>query len=143
MNKTYIAKQSDIKRIFYLVDAKGKILGRLASKVASILRGKHKSCYTPHIDTGDAVIVINAAEIRVTGKKLKEKVYLHFSGYPSGLREYTLEAMLKKNPSKVIRLAVKRMLPDNSLGRKICKKLKVYDNEDHPHKAQSPVTLEV
>jgi len=143
MIKTYVAKQKDIKHDFYLVDAKGKILGRLASKVASILKGKHKPCYTPNIDTGDAVIVINAAEIRVTGKKLKEKVYRHFSGYPSGLREYSLEEMLKKNPSKVVRLAIRRMLPGNSLGRRIYKKLKVYDDEKHPHKAQSPVVLEV
>ena len=142
MAKTYVAKKSDIKRSIYLVDANGKILGRVASKIASILRGKHKAVYTPNIDSGDAVIVINASKIRVTGRKLKQKVYLHFSGYPSGLKKYSLETMLKKNPSRVLRLAVKRMLPSGPLGRKIYKKLRVYDDQNHPHKAQSPIALE-
>jgi large subunit ribosomal protein L13 len=143
MDKTYVAKKDDIKRTWYIIDAKDKILGRIASKVASILRGKHKPIFTPHIDTGDGVIIINAAKIRVTGRKMKNKLYRHFSGYPSGLKELNLEMMLKKNPSKVVSLAVKRMLPRNSLGRKIFKKLKVYSDDRHPHKAQKPVALEV
>ncbi len=142
MNKTYIAKKQDIKKQWYLVDAKDKILGRLASKIAVVLRGKHKAIYTPHVDTGDGVIVINASKIRVTGRKLKQKVYRRFSGYPGGLREVYLETMLKKNPTTVIRLAVERMLPQGPLGRDIVKKLKVYADDKHPHEAQNPIILE-
>jgi len=142
MQKTYVAKKQDIKRAWYLLDAKDKILGRLASKAAVILRGKHKAIYTPHLDTGDGVVVINAAKIRVTGRKLKQKVYRRFSGYPGGLREVTLETMLKKNPTTVIKLAVGRMLPQGPLGRDILKKLKVYADDKHPHKAQNPIVLE-
>ena len=142
MQKTYVTKKQDIKRAWYLLDAKDKILGRLASKAAVILRGKHKAIYTPHLDTGDGVIVINAAKIRVTGRKLKQKVYRRFSGYPGGLREVTLETMLKKNPTTVIKLAVGRMLPQGPLGRDILKKLKVYADDKHPHKAQNPIVLE-
>jgi large subunit ribosomal protein L13 len=141
MQKTYVAKKEDIKRQWYLVDARDKILGRLASKIAVILRGKHKAIFTPHLDTGDGVIVINAAKIRVTGRKLKEKVYRRFSGYPGGLKEIPLEAMLTKTPSTVIKLAVRRMLPGGPLGRDILKKLKVYVDDKHPHKAQNPVLL--
>jgi large subunit ribosomal protein L13 len=143
MQKTYVAKKEDIKRSWYLVDARDKILGRLASKVAVILRGKHKPIFTPHLDTGDGVIVINAAKIRVTGRKLKEKVYRFYSGYPGGLKEIPLETMLKKNSRLVIRLAVERMLPSGPLGRDTIKKLKVYADEKHPHKGQNPITLEV
>lgn len=143
MTKTYIAKKEDIKKQWYLVDAKGKILGRLATKIAVILRGKHKAIFTPHLDTGDGVIVINAAKIKVTGRKLKEKVYRRFSGYPGGLREVSLETMLKKKPATVIELAVRRMLPGGPLGRDMLKKLKVYVDDRHPHKAQNPVVLEV
>ncbi len=143
MKKTYVAKEKDIKAKWYVVDATDKILGRLAAKVAAILRGKHKPIFTPHIDTGDFVIITNAAKIRVTGKKLKEKVYTHYTGYPSGLRSTTLETMLKKRPDKVISLAIKRMLPKNHLGKKIFGKLKVYAGEDHLHKAQNPKKLEV
>lgn len=143
MKKTYVATEKDIEHNWYIVDAKDKILGRLASKVASVLKGKDKPYYTPHLDTGDSVIVINAAKIRVTGKKLKDKTYLHYSGYPGGLKRYSLENMLKKSPRRVIELAVKRMLPSSNLGRKILKKLKIYDNETHPHKAQNPAVLEV
>jgi large subunit ribosomal protein L13 len=143
MHKTYVAKKADIKRNWYIVDASDKILGRLASKVAVILRGKHKVIFTPHIDTGDGVIVINAAKIKVTGRKLKEKVYRRFSGYPGGLREIPLETMLKKRPATVIKLAVRRMLPQGPLGRDILKKLKVYVDEKHPHKGQNPVSLEI
>ncbi len=142
MKKTYTAKKDDIKRVWYLVDAKDKILGRLASKIAVILRGKHKAIFTPHLDTGDGVIVINAAKIRVTGRKLKQKVYRRYSGYPGGLREVKLETMLAKNPTTVVRLAVKRMLPGGPLGRVILKKLNVYADDKHPHQAQSPKILE-
>jgi len=142
MNKTYVAKKEDIKRQWYLVDAKDKILGRLASKVAAILRGKHKVIFTPHLDTGDGVIVINAAKIKVTGRKLKEKIYRRFSGYPGGLKEVPLETMLKKKPENVIMLAVKRMLPQGPLGRDTLKKLKVYADDQHPHKGQAPIPLE-
>jgi large subunit ribosomal protein L13 len=143
MNKTYVAKKEDIKRQWYLVDAKDKILGRMATRIAIILRGKHKAIFTPYLDTGDGVIVINASKIRVTGRKLKEKLYRRFSGYPGGLREVSLENMLKKKPATVVRLAVKRMLPGGPLGRDLLKKLKVYSDEKHHHQAQNPVILEV
>lgn len=143
MQKTYLAKKEDIRRKWYLVDAQGKILGRLATKVATILRGKHKPIFTPHLDTGDGVIVINASKIRVTGKKLKEKLYRKHSGYPGGFKEVPLETLLKKSPQTVIRLAVKRMLPSGPLGRRILKKLKIYPDEKHPHTSQKPIPLEV
>ena len=143
MEKTYTAKKEDIKRQWYLVDAKDKVLGRLATKVALTLKGKHKPIFTPHLDTGDGVIVINASKIRVTGRKLKEKVYRRYSGYPGGLREVTLETLLAKKPQTVIQLAVRRMLPGGPLGRDILKKLKVYAGDLHPHKAQNPITLEI
>ncbi len=143
MNKTYVAKKEDINRQWYLVDAKDKILGRLAARVAGILRGKHKAIFTPHLDTGDGVIVINAAKIKVTGRKLKEKIYRRFSGYPGGLREIPLETMLKKSPATVIQLAVGRMLPQGPLGRDTLKKLKVYADDKHPHGGQVPIPLEV
>ncbi|TRZ49776.1 50S ribosomal protein L13 [bacterium] len=141
MNKTYMAKKEDIKRQWYLIDAKDRILGRLATKVAVLLRGKHKPIFTPHVDTGDGVIVINASKVKVTGRKLKQKVYRRYSGYPGGLREVTLENMLAKKPTMVIRLAVKRMLPGGPLGRDTIKKLKVYADDKHPHTAQNPVII--
>jgi len=143
MIKTYTAKKEDIKRQWYLIDATDRVLGRLATKVATILRGKHKVIFTPHLDTGDGVIVINAAKIKVTGRKLSQKVYRRYSGYQGGLREVTLDTMLKKKPATVIRLAVERMLPSGPLGRDISKKLKVYADDKHPHKSQNPVILEV
>jgi large subunit ribosomal protein L13 len=143
MNKTFVAKKDDIKRNWYLVDAKDKILGRLASRVAVLLRGKHKAIFTPYMDTGDGVIVINASRVRVTGRKLEQKVYRRFSGYPGGLREVPLEVMLKNKPEKVIALAVTRMLPPGPQGRDIIKRLKVYADDKHPHKGQNPVVLEV
>lgn len=143
MNKTYVGKKEDIKRTWYLVDAADKILGRLAAKIAVILRGKHKAIFTPHIDTGDNVIVINAAKIKVTGRKLKDKVYRRFSGYPGGLKEVPLNEMLDKNPQTVVTLAVRRMLPGGPLGRDMLKKLKVYADAQHPHKPQNPVALEI
>lgn len=142
MNKTYIPKKEEIKHDWYLVDAKDKILGRLASKVAALLRGKHKPIFSPHLDTGDGVIVINASQVKVTGRKLKQKIYRRYSGYPGGLREVFLEDLLSKNPSTVVRLAIKRMLPSGSLGSDIFKKLKVYSGSAHPHAAQSPKVLE-
>ncbi len=143
MDKTYVAKKRDIIRQWYIVDAKDKVLGRLAAKVASVLRGKHKPIFTPHLDTGDGVIVINAAKIKVTGRKLQQKVYRRYSGYPGGLREVSLENMLKNKPATVIKLAVRRMLPGGPLGRDLLKKLKVYTEDKHTHTSQKPVVLEV
>lgn len=141
--KTYMVKEKDIKRNWYLIDAKDKILGRLATKIATILRGKHKPIYTPHVDTGDGVIVINASKIKVTGKKLKEKIYRFYSGYPGGLKEIPLERLLRKSPEKILRLAVKRMIPNNPLGRKMLKKLKIYSDEKHPHQGLKFIKMEV
>lgn len=143
MTKTYIAKKEDIKMKWYLIDAEGKVLGRVASKIAAILRGKHKPIFTPSMDTGDGVIVINAAKIRVTGKKLKQKVYRRYSGYPGGLKEVSLDTLLAKRPQTVMRLAVKRMLPAGPLAREILKKLKVYADAQHTHQAQNPEILTI
>ncbi len=143
MNKTYIPKKTEITRSWYLVDAKDKILGRLAARVASVLRGKHKAIFTPHLDTGDPVVVINAAKIRVTGRKLKQKIYRRYSGYPGGLREIPLETLLAKSPETVIRLAVSRMLPQGPLARRIIKKLKVYRDEKYPANFKNLTTLKV
>jgi len=141
--KTYVAKEKDIQKEWYLVDAKDKILGRLATRIARILRGKHKAIYTPHIDTGDFVVVINADKIKVTGKKLDDKIYRRYTGYPSGLREKPLKELLAAKPTEVVRLAIKRMLPDNTLSKNMLKKLKIYRGEVHPHQAQAPKLLEV
>lgn len=141
--KTYIAKDKDIKRSWYIVDAKDKILGRLAAKVATILIGKHKTIYSPHQDTGDEVIVINASKVRVTGNKMADKTYKRYSAYPGGLNEETLETMMKKKPEYVITHAVHGMLPKNKLGAKLLKKLKVYPDEKHPHQAQKPSELKI
>ncbi len=143
MKKTYTAKQEDIKRQWYIADAKGKVLGRLASKIATILRGKHKPIFTPHLDTGDGVIVINARYIKVTGRKLKQKVYRRYSGYPGGLREVTLEVLLARKPATVMQLAVERMLPAGPLGRDMIKKLKVYADDKHNLTGVKPLVLEV
>lgn len=141
--KTYIAKEKDIKRDWYVVDAKDKILGRLATRVASILRGKNKTIFSPHQDTGDEVIVINAKLIKTTGNKLTEKLYKRYSAYPGGLKQETLQTILKKRPEYVIQHAVRGMLPKNKLGDKLIKKLKVYPTEIHPHAAQKPKVLEI
>jgi len=141
--KTYIPKTDEIKRKWYLVDAEGKILGRLASKIAQILSGKNKRIYTPHLDVGDFVVVVNAKKIRVTGDKEKKKIYYSHSGYFGGLKSQTYEELLKKNPQKVIRKAVKGMLPKNKLGRKMLKKLKIYPYSEHPHQAQRPEKIEL
>jgi len=143
MKKTYAAKAGDIKRQWYIADAKGKILGRLATRIATVLRGKHKPIFSPHLDTGDGVIVINARHIKVTGRKLKQKVYRRYSGYPGGQREVTLEALLARRPATVIHLAVERMLPSGPLGRDLIKKLKVYADGKHDLTGVKPLVLEV
>ena len=141
--KSFIAKPAEIQRKWYVVDAEGKTLGRLASEVASVLRGKNKPIYTPHVDCGDYVIVINAEKIQVTGKKRKEKIYKRHTGYPGGLRETTFEQLQAKKPEEIIRHAVKGMLPDGKLGRAMFKKLKVYAGPEHAHAAQKPEVMEV
>ena len=135
--KTYSVKAGDIVRDWHIIDASGEILGRMATDVAKLLMGKHKATFSRHLDCGDFVVVINAAKIRVTGNKLKAKIYYRHSGYPGGLKEVTLERMLKKSPGRVIEHAVKGMLPKNRLGAKMLKKLKVYAGEVHPHQAQT------
>ena len=141
--KTYIAESKDIQHAWHLVDAKDKVLGRLASKIATVLIGKDKVSYSPHQYIGDEVVVINAGKVKVTGKKMAEKIYKRYSAYPGGLKEETLETKMKKHPDYVIRHAVKGMLPKNKLGARLLKKLKVYADENHPHKAQNPKPLAV
>ena len=136
--KTYMAKPAEIDRKWFIIDANGQRLGRLASEIASILRGKHKPTYTPHVDTGDYIIVINADKVQLTGDKLQQKKYRYYTGYPGGLKEIDYQTMLQKRPEKAIEIAVKGMLPHNRLGRKMFKKLKVYRGEQHPHQAQKP-----
>ena len=142
-NKTYVANAADRKRDWYVVDAEGKTLGRLATQIADALRGKRKPEYTPHVDTGDFVIVINAERIHVTGDKLTKKIYYRHSGYPGGIKSRTLGEMLDRRPEEVIRKAVKGMLPRNRLARAQLRKLKVYAGPDHPHEAQQPKEMEV
>ena len=139
--KTYAAKEIEIKRQWHLVDAEGKVLGRMASRIADVLRGKHKPCYTPNVDTGDFVVVINAGKVVVTSKKAQQKVYQRYSGYPGGLKEIKYADMLERHPERIIRLAVRRMIPSNKLGRRVLKKLKVYRGPEHPHEAQQPQVL--
>jgi large subunit ribosomal protein L13 len=141
--KSYIAKPYEVERKWYIVDAEGKTLGRLASEVAKILRGKHKPIYTPHVDTGDHVIVINAEKVVLTGRKLDQKMYRHHSGYPGGLKEIPYRKFLAENPEKAVTLAVRGMLPKNRLGRKMIRKLKVYRGAEHKHHAQKPEVLEI
>lgn len=141
--KTYAVKASEIERRWYVVDARGKTLGRLASEIAKILMGKHKPIYSPHLDCGDYVVVINADQIRVTGRKMRQKIYYRHSLYPGGLKEIPLYRMMEKHPTRVLELAVRRMLPKNRLGRKMFKKLKVYAGSEHPHQAQKPEPLEL
>ena len=136
--KTFMAKPSDVERKWYVLDAEGQTLGRLAAQAAYLLRGKHKPTYTPHIDTGDFVIIVNAEKVRLTGNKLLKKKYIHHTRYPGGLREMTYRDLLNKNPEKAVEVAVKGMLPHNRLGRKMFRKLKVYRGPDHPHQAQKP-----
>ena len=141
--KTYSAKPGEITREWYLVDAEGKTLGRLATQIADTLRGKRKPQYTPHVDTGDFVVVVNAEKIQVTGNKLDQKRYYRHSGYPGGLRSRTLREQLDRRPTEVLRHSVKGMLPRNKLGRAQIGKLKIYAGPDHPHEAQAPTPLEV
>ena len=143
MRTTYMANNESVERKWYVIDAEGQRLGRLASEVAALLRGKHKPIYTPHVDTGDYVIVINADKIELTGNKLKDKKYYRHSGYPGGLKERTAEEMLAKRPEQVIELAVKGMLPKGPLGRKMFKKLHVYSGPEHKHQAQKPEVYEL
>ena len=140
--KTYMASPSDIERKWYVVDASEYTLGRLASEVAKVLRGKNKAIFTPHIDTGDYVIVVNADKVKVTGKKLDQKIYYHHSDYIGGMKETTLREMMNKHPERVIEYAVKGMLPKGPLGRQMYTKLFVYAGPDHKHAAQKPETLE-
>lgn len=141
--KSYMASPSDVERKWYVVDAEGKTLGRLASEIANILRGKNKPIYTPHIDTGDYVIVVNAEKIVTSGKKMDQKIYYHHSEYVGGMKETTLKDMLKKKPEFVMTHAVKGMLPKGPLGRQMLKKLFVYAGPDHKHAAQKPETLDI
>ena len=141
--KTYAVKASDIDREWWLVDASDQTLGRLATRIATLLEGKHKPTYSPHLDTGDHVVVINAARVKVTGNKLLQKRYYRHSGYPGGLKEESLQTLLARKPALVIERAVKGMLPQNRLGRAMFKKLKVYGGPDHPHQAQQPQAAEL
>ncbi len=139
--KTYMAKKWEVPRRWFVVDAQGKVLGRLASRIAMVLRGKNKPEFTPHLDTGDFVVVVNAGQVKLTGRKLDQKIYYRHSGYMGGLKETSARQMLKRKPEEVLRHAVRGMLPKNSLGRHLLKKLKIYTVAEHPHQAQQPVPL--
>jgi large subunit ribosomal protein L13 len=141
--KTEVAKLENVKRDWYLVDAQNLVLGRLASQLANVLRGKNKAIFTPSVDTGDFVVVVNAEKISLTGRKLADKIYYNHSGFPGGLKEITAEKLLEKKPEEVIRRAVKGMLPKNKLSRHMLKKLKIYAGASHPHDAQQPKNLEL
>ncbi|MCH7681014.1 50S ribosomal protein L13 [candidate division KSB1 bacterium] len=143
MLETYIPKLNEINQKWLVVDADGQILGRLASEVASILRGKNKPIFTPHMDVGDYVIIINAGKIRVTGKKAKTKKYYRHTGYPGGLRSDNYSDLIKSNPARILEKAIWGMLPHNKLGKKIYKKLKIYAGNEHPHEAQKPEKIEI
>ncbi len=140
--KTYMPKASEVERNWYLIDAEGQVLGRLATEIASILRGKNKAEYTPHMDMGDFVVVVNADKLVLTGKKQEQKIYRRHTGYPGGLREVSYERMMEKHPERVLEKAVRGMLPKNTLGRAMFRKLKVYAGPDHKHQAQQPVKIE-
>jgi len=141
LNRTYSARPGEVSRRWFIVDAKGQRLGRLASRIATVLLGKHKAAYTPHIDTGDFVIVVNSAQVVLTGGKWDKKVYYKHTGYPGGLKSFTARQKLEKDPTFLVRHAVAGMLPKNRLARKMLKKLKVYPGPEHPHSAQKPVPL--
>ena len=143
MKTTFMANAANVERKWYVVDAEGQTVGRLAAEVAKVLRGKHKPTFTPHVDTGDFVIVINAEKVRVTGKKLIQKEYFRHSGYPGGSTFTSLESMLQKHPERVVEHAVRGMIPKNKLGADIYRKLKVYAGAEHPHAAQQPEVLEI
>ena len=142
-SKTFLPKVDQIERKFYLIDASDKILGRIAAKAATLLRGKHKPTFSPHLDMGDTVIIINAEKIRVTGKKMTDKVYLRYSGYPSGQRGLSLKEMLEKSPTKVLRLAINRMIPKGRLGNTARSRLRIYAGDKHPHVTPTPIPLEL
>jgi large subunit ribosomal protein L13 len=139
--KTYQAKKGEVDHQWYLVNAEGKVLGRLATELAKILRGKNKPTYTPHQDTGDFVVVVNASKVGLTGKKMKDKIYYRHTGYPGGIKEMNAAKLLAKKPTEMIRIAVKGMLPKNSLGRQMLRKLKIYPGPNHPHEAQKPISI--
>jgi len=141
--KTFQAKKEEVEHKWYLVNAEGKVLGRLSTELVKILKGKNKPTYTPHMDTGDFVVVVNAGKVTLTGKKMKDKIYYHHTGYPGGIKEMNAEKLLAKKPTEMIRMAVKGMLPKNSLGRQMLRKLKIYAGPNHPHEAQKPVPLEL
>ncbi|MGD0489644.1 MAG: 50S ribosomal protein L13 [Syntrophorhabdales bacterium] len=140
---TFFPKEGDLNKKWYVADAQEAVLGRLSARIAAILRGKHKAIYTPHTDTGDYVIVINASKVRLTGNKLQQKTYERYSGYPGGLRSVPAKTLLATKPEEIVRLSVRGMLPKNALGRKMLKKLKVYKGSEHPHKAQMPEALDM
>jgi large subunit ribosomal protein L13 len=139
--RTYLAKPADITRKWYLVDAEGRTLGRLAARVAAVLRGKHKPTFTPNVDTGDHVVIVNAEKVHLTGDKFKTKTYVHHSGYPGGMKSVTAEHLHAKNPTALLEKAIKGMLPKNPLGKQMARKLKVYSGSAHPHDAQRPETI--
>lgn len=141
--KTFSAKAHEVKRDWYVVDASNKVLGRLATEIARRLRGKHKAEYTSHVDTGDYIVVTNAEKVTVTGRKFKDKIYYSHSGHPGGIKEISFDKLQKKNPARIIELAVKGMLPKNPLGREMFRKLKIYVGSEHPHEAQQPKKLEI
>jgi large subunit ribosomal protein L13 len=141
--KTYVVKEADIERKWILVDASGQNLGRLASRIAQVLRGKHKPTYSPHLDGGDYVVVVNADKIAVTGRKLDQKMYYRHTGYPGGIRETNLRGLLARHPTHALKFAVRGMLPKNRLGRRMIKKLKIYAGPEHPHQAQQPEAVEL
>lgn len=141
--KTYLAKPAEVIRKWHVVDADGKTLGRLAARVAILLRGKHKPTFTPNVDTGDHVVIINAEKIHLTGNKMKTKTYTHHTGYPGGLKTVTAEHLHEKHPTDILTKAIKGMLPKNPLGKQMARKLKVYAGSDHPHQAQSPESLAI
>ena len=141
--KTFVAKEHEVDKKWYLMDAEGRILGRLASQIAIRLRGKHKPIFTPHADTGDFVVVVNAEKVSLTGSKWDNKMYYRYTGYVGGLKQISAKKLLEKKPGEVLRLAVKRMLPKNSLGRRQLKKLKIYIGPDHPHQAQRPEKIDI
>jgi len=143
MTKSFTPRAGDIERSWYVVDADGKTLGRLASQIAHVLRGKHKPTYSPHMDLGDHIVVINAEKIHVTGRKAEQKVYYRHTGYPGGLRTTTYEDMMKKHPDRILRTAIKGMMPNNVLGRQMFKKLRVYAGPEHGHAAQQPQALDL
>ncbi len=141
--KTYSAKPAEVKRDWYVIDASGKTLGRLATEVARRLRGKHKAEFTPHVDTGDYIVIVNAKDIKVTGKKASDKMYHFHTGFIGNMKHFTFEKLLERSPERVIELAVKGMLPKNALGRQMYRKLKVYAGSEHNHQAQQPQPLEI